>query len=70
MKKRLFLLLLPLILAGCIRVQIGRFAPTETPTPEMLIVRKTDPRAFVVLCPADGILGEGFPTLEAGGDNW
>ena len=34
------------------------------------IVRKTDPRAFVVLCPADGILGEGFPTLEAGGDNW
>ncbi len=41
--KRLFLLLLPLILAGCVRVQIGRFAPTVTPTPEMLIVRRTDP---------------------------
>lgn len=41
--KRLWLLLLPLILTACIRVQIGRIAPTETPTPEMLIVRRTYP---------------------------
>ena len=32
------------------------------------IVRRVDPKAFVVLCPADGILGEGFGNLEASGD--
>lgn len=41
--KRIWLLLLPLILTACIRVQIGRVGPTETPTPEMLIVRRTYP---------------------------
>ena len=41
--KRLLLLLLPLILTACIRVRIERVVPTETPTPEMLIVRRTDP---------------------------
>ena len=41
--KRLLLLLLPLILTACIRVRIERVVQTETPTPEMLIVRRTYP---------------------------
>ena len=42
--KRLLLLLLPLILTACIRVRIERVERrTETPTPEMLIVRRTYP---------------------------
>ena len=43
MKKFVFLLLLPLILTACIRVRVERISPTETPTPEMLIVRRTYP---------------------------
>ena len=42
--KRLLLLLLPLILTACIRVRIERVERrTETPTMEMLIVRRTYP---------------------------
>lgn len=44
MMKRTFLILTMLvILTGCVRVQIAGIHPTPTPTPEMLIVRRSDP---------------------------
>lgn len=50
MKKCVFLLLLPLILTACVRIRIERVERTakntETPTPEMLIVRRTYPTRY------------------------
>lgn len=50
MKKFVFLLLLPLILTACVRIRIERVERTakntETPTPEMLIVRRTYPTRY------------------------